>query len=132
MKQPPVLVKAAAIATSVLLATGLISYRAGAFRSFMRPAAAADPAGLPSVAEDTGDAMFGSSKSDLILSDTKYPVDVITVPAAPGTTQPDLTIMYSSKAGPAFTPAAPGKSGTTPPATSQPAPPPSGKAGPKP
>jgi hypothetical protein len=116
VNQPSVLLKAAAIAGSVLLAGCFVSYRAGAFRwltsSRERPAA---ETGLPSLGEDASDAMFGSSKSDIMIRSG-------TVPAPAGTTE-DLSIMYSSKSGPAFTP------GTAPPAPAQSTAPPSEKKG---
>jgi len=70
MKRPHVLVQVAAIASSLLLAGGLISYRAGAFNRFIAPSPVpADPADTPSGEEQTSD----------------------------GATQPDLAIMSSSK-----------------------------------
>jgi hypothetical protein len=105
VKHPPILLQAAAIAVSVLLAGGFVSYRAGAFHWLTRPSKQPAPTQL------------GGTKSDRI--------EILPGSGAQGTTQ-DQTIMYSSKSGPAFTP------GTAPPATAQSTAPPSDKKGPQP
>jgi hypothetical protein len=110
VKESPFVLKAAVVAGSLLLACGLISFRAGAFHWLTRP---------------SEQPMLGSSKSDIVIRPE-------TAPAASGTVE-DITISYSSKSGPVFiTLPGTGKSGTTPPAAAQPAAPPSGKTGPRP
>ena len=90
------LVKAAAVGCSVLLTAGFVSYRAGAFDSFIRPAPAP------------------------VEPDPAPAADATPAPAAdPSATQSPLTppvILYSSKSGPIVTPPAPpvGSTATTP------------------
>jgi hypothetical protein len=76
VKQPPFLVKLAAVTSSVLIASGLIAYRAGAFDSLLGRGQASG-----------GETLLGSSKSKQIFTEP------------PGTSPETLSIMYSSKSG---------------------------------
>jgi hypothetical protein len=108
MKAPNLLLKLAAVASSVLLASGAVAYRAGAFNGIM--ATSPQPA-------DSG--------SNAALEGPASPQ-----PTPAGTTAQDLTIMYSSKSGAVIPPTgvsglespAPAPSQPTPPNTTPPAP----------
>jgi hypothetical protein len=116
VKQPPFLLKLAAVVSSLLLAGGFISYRAGAFPWLTAPRERPAQAQDGPTDTDAPEAMFGSSKVDRIA--------ILRVPAAQppsGTAPATPAIMYSSKSGPAFVPSSPGKPGTQPPGPTQPA-----------
>jgi hypothetical protein len=116
MKRPHVLLQVAAIVSSVLLAGGLISYRAGAFNRFIAPSAPPADSGSNPAAEETPPedaaqpdlAIMSSSKSGTITFTGKLSGTFSPAPSqkteAPQQPAPDPepakppTIMYGSKA----------------------------------
>jgi hypothetical protein len=94
------LVKAAAVGCSVLLAAGFVSYRAGAFDSFLRPT----PAPVDSDPAPAADAT---------------PTPATDPPAAQNPLTPPV-ILYSSKSGAIVTPPAPSVGPSTTPAQKPP------------
>jgi hypothetical protein len=119
VKQPPFLLKLAAVVSSLLLAGGFISYRAGFMNPVLFSSSKSFHFYVPDAPSETDapEVMFGSSKLDRI--------EILSVPAAKTPSGTTPAIMYSSKSGPAFVPQAPGKPPTQPPA-------PSGAAAPSP
>jgi hypothetical protein len=122
VKPPRLLVQAAAVGCSVLLAAGFVAFRAGAFDGLVRPTpapvdpapaaapeAAAPEAPLPVLSEVEKGAIFSGSKSIIIAPVQPSPPGGSTaIPAAP-------TILPGSKSAPVFD--LPGsKPGSPPPA----------------
>jgi hypothetical protein len=108
MKPPRTWLKAAVVGCSVLLAAGFVSYRAGAFDSFLRPppapvdpdpASAVEPA---STAESGKDATYFSTSKSIIIAPVAPPASTTTTPKSPAT-------LGGSKSAPIFPPAAPSK-----------------------
>lgn len=116
MKQPHILLKVGVVVSALLLTSGLISYRVGAFNRFMSPSATPAP-----------ETMLGGSKSKTIIAPAAPKPANETPPAAPQLEpsdrqpSPPLFIMSGSKSfappGGVFAP--PNTSSTPPPAIAQ-------------
>ncbi len=109
MKPPRPWVKAAVVGCSVLLAAGFVSYRAGAFDSFLRPTPApVEPDPMPTStaepasaapAEPGMDAIIFSTSKSIIIAPVSPPGSTTVAPKPPAT-------LGGSKSAPIFNPAA--------------------------
>ncbi len=113
MKQPHVLVRFAALTSSVLLVSGLIAYRVGAFDSMLTKA---EP--LPENIEAVAD-----TPTEVLLSGSKY-ATVIQPSTVQNTTidTPNPALMLGSKSAPTFLPGSKSAGLVTPPSPPKQAP----------